>query len=1256
MNFKQRQQKLIKARQAVRLNLELPDGLPISGLANEIKELIQHNQVIIIAGETGSGKTTQLPKLCLALGLGIQGIVGHTQPRRIAAKSVATRIAEEIGTELGAAVGFKVRFTDKVAANTRLKLMTDGILLQELKTDYLLRQYDALIIDEAHERSLNIDFILGYVTKILPSRPDLKVIITSATLEVEKFAKHFNNAPVLTIPGNTYPVTVEYLPEGSFQAEDSIGEQSKATNYSRSLTKLNNLFNEQILFFINKALAAPGDILVFLSGEREIREVADFLLKQPFKHVEILTLFGRMDLSKQAAIFQQTGSMVRIILATNVAETSITVPNIKYVIDSGQARVSRYNYRSKIQRLLVEPISQASAKQRKGRCGRVSAGVCYRMYTEADLLSRDDYTTPEILRTNLAAVILQMQALKLGDIEQFAFIDSPDSRYIKDGVRLLKQLGALDSKGCINQTGRMLAKLPLDVRLAKVLLMANHYRSLSECLIIVSFLAGNSPKENPIDAREKARSVQQKFSDKNSDFISILKIWAFYQANKQQLSKAALRSLCKANFLSYKRMLEWEDLYQQLKQICLELNFSLNQQEGSYGAVHKAMLAGFLDHIGCLQDNKEYLGARGNKFLLHPSSFLAKKPPKWSVCFEIVLTSKVYARENALIEPEWIIELAPHLVNKTYFEPYYSSKFGCVMAKQNTSLYGILLEAGKRVRFETINPNLAREVFIQQALVEDNLTKEYPFLQHNRQLLAELDKVEDKLRDRSIIIEDSLIFEFYSTKLGQEVLSQATLEEWLQDNEKLLYLEKDFLINSPAKLDKAKLYPDRVKVKGLDLALTYKFEPGSEDDGVTYHIPVLLLNQLTTDDFAWLVPGFIEEKVVALLRSLPKQKRLSVSPALQFAQAFLSAQQFHTADLLDSLVAWGAHIGVKLFSSEFNLSNLAKHLLANFQVVDNKKNLLYKGRDLAEYCNKDKRKHFVHAANQETEFTQEGLTEWSFADIPIEFKLTRAAAGGKVYPALVDRQDSVAIQCFATAQEAVVNHVNGLTRLYTFYLGKELKYITKELKLLKKVMEAKRYEEVLAKVLFNIVQQLYVTEATRETGSSLTKLVRGKEEFLAKLSAKQHELMKFANQYIKSLEQVFTFCNKLQQRLMKVALVAQGSESIQDIEQQFNMLQQDILTADLRNLQRISVYLLALQKRLDKLPNPKDKILSFELLQLTKLYTELDLAKLSPEQRRLATEYRWALEEYRISLFAQPLKTLYPISQKRLLALYKKIQ
>ncbi|WP_256259243.1 ATP-dependent RNA helicase HrpA, partial [Burkholderia ubonensis] len=949
-----------------------PESLPVSGKRDEIARAIAGHQVVIVCGETGSGKTTQLPKICLELGRGLgaggTGLIGHTQPRRLAASSTGRRIAEELGTPFGEVVGYKVRFTDNLAPGASVKLMTDGILLAETQTDPLLKAYDTLIIDEAHERSLNIDFLLGYLKQILPKRPDLKLIVTSATIDADRFARHFGSderpAPVIEVSGRLYPVEMRYRPV----AEDRPAVKHAEGTASRDRVKTAREAERDLMDAIVDAVdelcrEGSGDVLVFLPGEREIREAAEALRKHHPPHTEILPLFARLSAAEQDKVFKPSNAR-RIVLATNVAETSLTVPGIRYVVDTGLARVKRYSYRNKVEQLQVESISQAAANQRAGRCGRVADGICIRLYEETDYQARPRFTDPEILRSSLASVILRMKSLHLTAIEMFPFLEPPPGRAIADGYQLLNELGAVDDDNALTPLGRELARLPLDPRVGRMILGARDQQALREVLIIASALSVQDPRDRPIDAQEQADQAHRRFADERSEFLQWLKIWAWFEeAVAHKKSNRQLIDACRQNFLSHLRLREWRDVHSQLLTVVREHGWRLNDAEATYEQIHLALMTGLLGNLGLKADDEpHYLGARGIKFFLWPGSALAKKAGRWVMAAELVETSRLYARCLAKIEPEWIEKVGAHLLKKALSEPHWEKRPAQVSAFERATLYGLPVYHRRRVAFGRQDPARARELFIRGALVEGEFDTKLAFFAHNRKLLADIEQLEHKSRRQDVLVDDELIYAFYDQALPEGIHTGAAFERWYRDEVKrggqpedklrLLYLSRDDLMRHEAAGVTTELFPKRATMAGVEMALTYHFEPGAPRDGVTLAVPLYALNQVDARRCEWLVPGMLKEKVQLLLKSLPQKLRRHCVPLPEFAAGFverMGRERFGAGGLVEALIAdVRAQTQVMMKTGDFKLETLPAHLFMNFKVIDEHGRQLAMGRNLAQ--------------------------------------------------------------------------------------------------------------------------------------------------------------------------------------------------------------------------------------------------------------------------------------------------------------------
>ena len=1230
-------------KSAVQHPIVFPESLPVSQRKAEIEKLLSEHQVIVVAGETGSGKTTQLPKMCLELGLGNLGTIGHTQPRRIAARSVAARIAEELQTELGDLVGYKVRFNDQISDNTQIKLMTDGILLAEIQTDRFLNQYSCLIIDEAHERSLNNDFILGYLKQLLPRRPDLKVIITSATIDVERFSKHFNNAPIIEVSGRTYPVEVRYRP---------VAEEDDQDQLQGILNAVDELQAE-----------GRGDILIFMNGEREIRDTAEALQKQNLKHTEILPLFARLSAQEQNKIFHPS-SLNRIVLATNVAETSLTVPGIKYVIDPGTARISRYSYRTKVQRLPIEPISQASANQRKGRCGRVSEGICIRLYSEEDFSNRPEFTDPEILRTNLASVILQMTALGLDDIEAFPFVDAPDKRHIQDGVKLLEELGAFETvqtksgeKRRLTTIGRQLAQIPVDPRLAKMLLSAVDFGSVYEVMIIVSALSIQDPRERPTEKQQASDEKHRRFADKKSDFLAFLNLWNYVQEQQKELTKNQFRRQCQKDFLNYLRIREWQDIYQQIRLAVREMGLPINSEKAEYQQIHTALLSGLLSHIGLKEAEKQqYLGARNAHFAIFPNSVLFKKQPKWVMAAELVETSKLWVRMVAEIEPEWIEPLAEHLTKKSYSEPRWSKSRGAVIADEKVSLYGVPIVSARPVNYGTIDPRVSREIFIQSALVEGDWNTKHKFFKQNQQLIREVEELEHKSRRRDILVDERTLFEFYDQRIGTDVVSQKHFDTWWKKVEKqdpeLLNFERSFLINDDAEQVSKLDFPNFWHQGNLKLKLTYQFEPGTDADGVTVHIPLPLLNQVEMTGFDWQIPGLREELVIALIKSLPKSYRRNFVPAPNYAQAFLGRSVPLEKPLLDTLIYELRRMtGVTVEAEHWHWEQIPSHLKMTFRVVDEN------GKKIAESMNLDELKFSLKDRVQESisavaddGIEQSGLHIWSFAELPQCYEQKQRGFSVKAFPAIVDEKDAVGIKLFETEFEQAVAMQQGLRRLLLLNVPSPIKYLHEKLPNKAKLG---LYFTPFGRVL-ELIDDC-IACAVDKLIADFGGFVWNEEGFDKLRDFVRENVNEVTVDIAQKVEQILTLTHQLNQRL-KGKMDFTMAFALSDMKSQISGLiyQGFVQKSGYARLPDLLRYLQAIDKRMDKLTQDvnRDRAAMLRVEQVQQAYQQL-LAKL-PKSKPISdevAEIRYMIEELRVSLFAQQLGTKYQVSDKRVLNL-----
>lgn len=1232
---------VVQTRASTNITIDYPEILPVSQKKDDIAEAIANNQVVIVAGETGSGKTTQLPKICLELGLGKYGLIGHTQPRRLAARSVAARIAEETKTQMGSAVGYKVRFTDQVSEQTQIKLMTDGILLAEIQHDRFLTQYDTIIIDEAHERSLNIDFILGYLKQLLPRRPDLKVIITSATIDPERFSKHFNNAPIIEVSGRTYPVDVRYRP--LVQDDDSDRDELQGI-----IEAVDELCNEGL-----------GDILIFMNGEREIRDTADALSKHKLRDTEIVPLYARLSAGEQNKIFQPHAGR-RIVLSTNVAETSLTVPGIKYVIDPGTARISRYSYRTKVQRLPIEPISQASANQRKGRCGRVEAGICVRLYSEDDFISRPEFTDPEILRTNLASVILQMTALGLGDIAAFPFVEAPDKRNIQDGVRLLEELGAINPqienpKKRLTEIGKQLSRLPIDPRLARMVLDAPKYGCLKEVMVITSALSIQDPRERPSEKKQSADDKHRRFFHEDSDFMTFVNLWDYLKKQQKELSSNQFRKQCKQDFLNYLRVREWQDIYLQLHQSMRELGFKLNDEPGSYHGVHVSILTGLLSHIGTKDPEKsEYQGARNARFSIFPASGQFKKQPKWVIAAELVETSKLWAREVAKIQPEWIEPLAAHLIKRSYSEPHWSKKRAAVMAYEKVTLFGMPIVAKRLVNYGSIDSTLSREIFIRSALVEGEWETKHAFFKKNRQLLREVEELEHKSRRRDILVDDEELFQFYDQRVGTEVVSGRHFDTWWKkasrSTPELLNFEKEKLFKGDASHITELDYPNFWHQNGVKLKLSYQFEPGENSDGVTVHIPLPVLNQIEPDGFDWQIPGLRHELIVSLIKCLPKTLRKNFVPAPNYADAFLARVTALEMPLLDALEKELRRMtGVEILRDDWNLEQIPAHLKMTFRAVDHRNRKLKENTDLYEL--KDSLKEKVKETLSQVaddDIEQKDLHTWSFGELPKVYQQKKGGFDVKAYPALVDTKDSVSIQLFETQEEQVSAMKQGQRRLILLNVPSPIKYLHEKLPNKSKLgLYFNPYGKVLD--LIDDCIACGVDKLVEEKGG----LAWSSDEFESLKEFVRAELGDTVVEVAKQVEQILTTAFAINKKL-KGKIDFTMAFALSDIKAQVEGLIYKGFATECgwKKLADIHRYLKAIERRLEKLPvDPnKDRLHMLKIESVTNRYKEL-LNKIPkgvsvPENVK---EIRWMLEELRVSYFAQQLGTPYPVSDKRVL-------
>lgn len=1318
-------------------HISYPAELPVSERREDLMAAIAANQVTIIAGETGSGKTTQIPKMCLELGLGENGLIGHTQPRRLAARTVAERIAEELGVEIGQEVGFQVRFTGEVSRSTKVKLMTDGILLAEIQRDKLLRKYNAIIIDEAHERSLNIDFILGYLKRILPQRPDLKIIITSATIDPERFAKHFGTeeepSPIIEVSGRTFPVEIRYRPlsqpaggvPGSGDDDEAVAASDDELEEDRDpLDAVCDAVDEL-------ALEAPGDILIFFSGEREIRDAAEALnariqSNRRLAGTEVLPLFARLSLQEQHKVFHP-GSKRRIVLATNVAETSLTVPGIKYVVDTGTARISRYSHRTKVQRLPIERVSQASANQRSGRCGRVSDGIAIRLYSEDDFESRPQFTDPEILRTNLAAVILQMTAMGVArgpkDVENFPFVEPPDSRAINDGVTLLRELGALSAArpqgaagaaagrngGGLTAVGQKLAQLPVDPRLGRMIVEAGKRGCVREVMILAAALTIQDPRERPTDKQQLAAEKHARFRDENSDFTGFLNLWNYLQEKQQELSSTAFRRLCRAEYINYLRVREWQDLFAQLRQLARPLGISLDNKRladpvGNHEGIHISLLSGLLSHIGILDERKrEYAGARGSRFAIFPGSALFKKSPTFVMAAELVETSRLWARVAAKFDPLWAEQVAPDLVKRSYSEPHWSKKMGSVMAHEKVTLYGVPIIPSRRINYGKVDPELCRELFIRHALVEGDWQTHHKFFHRNRALLQEIEELEARMRRRDILVDDETLFEFYDARIGKDVVSERHFDKWWkearQQDPALLDFDQSLLISEDADALDDSAYPKTWLHKGFELPLSYEFHPvapGSPpnpSDGVTAEVPVLFLNQLDDAAFRWLIPGQRVELVTALIKSLPKQVRKNFVPAPDVARqavAALEADFDPTADDLEpSLELVLRRIrGQVIPPGSWNWDAVPAHLRVSFRVVDAQGKVLDEGKDLAALQERlapatrraiaeslgatpvttapkgaQGRKSAEAPKNTGT-FTSSpngavapgfaekaGLTDWTFGTVQRQVQGMVKGHTVTGYPALVDEGTSVALRLFQTPSEQEQAMRGGVIRLLALKVPAPDRYVLEHLNNTEKLTFSQNphgsVSALIADCALAAIDKLTPAELPWDEAS-----------FKALYEQVRAELIDTVFTVTAVVERILASTRRIEKQLKGTTSLALIS-ALNDVKSQLEQLVFPgfVARTGYAQLSQLPRYLAAIEKRLEKLPgNVQRDALHMAAVQALEDDYDDAVSALLPGRRAGAelTQVRWMIEELRVSFFAVELGTAYSVSEKRIRAVLNK--
>ncbi|WP_404377989.1 ATP-dependent RNA helicase HrpA [Vreelandella aquamarina] len=1252
---------LLAQREALRVMLDYPAELPVVERREDILAAIRDHQVVVVAGETGSGKTTQLPKICLELGRGRKGVIGHTQPRRLAARSVAGRLAEELSVPLGEQVGYQVRFNDQSSPSTLVKLMTDGILLAETQHDPLLLRYDTLIIDEAHERSLNIDFLLGYLKRLLPKRPDLKVIITSATIDVERFAAHFGTpkapAPVVEVSGRTFPVEVHYRP--LVRSEEDEEDRTLQEGILHAVREVETIEREK------GWLHGPRDVLVFLPGEREIRETADTLRRADLKGTEILPLYARLSNEEQNRVFAPHRGR-RIVLATNVAETSLTVPGIRYVIDPGLVRISRYSYRAKIQRLPIEPVSQASANQRKGRCGRIAEGVCIRLYDEEDFLSRPAFTDPEIQRTNLASVILSMLALRLGSIEEFPFVDPPDSRFVKDGFRLLFELGAVNEKHQLTPLGRKLAKLPIDPRLARMVLAGAERGSLRDVLIVVSALAIQDPRDRPADKRQAADQAHQRWHDPDSDFVALLNLWHGIENARETLSGNQLRRWCREHYINYLRMREWHDTFRQLRQLLRDMDIDVpappprdeseseeqakQARRKTSGKLHQALLSGLLSNLGTLLENREYLGARNRKFMIHPGSGLAKKTPKWVMAFELIETTKLFARTVAKIDPQWIEPQAQHLVKRSYSEPHWEMKRAQVVAFEQVTLFGLPIVARRRVHYGPIAPQESRELFIRRALVEGEFQTKGEFFAHNRALIEEVEALEDRARRRDILVDEETLFAFYDERIPTDIVNGKGFEHWRKQAERrdpaLLKFDIDALKARDARDVTQAQYPDHLTLAGVAYPVSYHFDPDADDDGVTLTVPAAMLPQLPVHALEWLVPGLLREKCIALLKSLPKSIRRQVVPIPDWVDAALETLVPDDRPLTEALGEFiRRRTGTRVHPDDWRFDLLPPHLTMNVKVVDHAGKPLGQGRDVRAL-----ERRFEEAASAGAQALADQASQAPILDelpespLPESRVTTQAGIRVEAYPALVAEANSFKVALFDHPAKAAAAHQDGVARLA---IAKQ----PEQVKAIKRLPGVEKCALLFAKVGSKqaLVDDLLLAVFTQVVATQ--PLPRSANELAERLKATESELVPYATSLLARIEEALKghlAVTKVLKGKLNFALALVYS----DVSAQMQRLVYPGFIRDAGEwLSEYPRYTEAALIRLEKAARERgrDQMMMQEVQALEARFD----ARRKSERRGDAEDpelvaFGWWIQELRVSLFAQQLGTQMPVSVKRL--------
>jgi len=1221
----------VERLRALPLKLEFDPVLPITAHREEIAKAMASHQLIVVCGATGSGKTTQLPKMCIEAGRGSFGLIGHTQPRRIAARALANRLAAELGTNVGAAVGYQVRFNDRTGPDTRVKLMTDGILLRELEHDRLLRRYDTLIIDEAHERSLNIDFLLGVLQGILPQRPELRVIITSATIDPQRFAEFYGGAPIIEVSGRSYPVEVRYRPLLGEEAEDEL---TLAEGVVAAVRELDH--DER------------GDVLVFLPGEKHIRDVDQALTKAKLHHTEIVPLFARLSTREQERVFERHSAR-RVVLATNVAETSLTVPGIRHVIDSGLARISRYSVRGKVQRLPIEPIAQASADQRKGRCGRESPGICIRLFDETDFTNRPQFTSPEILRTNLASVILQMATLGLGEPEDFPFVDPPDTRLINDGYRLLQELKAVDDERRVTSLGRKVASIPVDPRLARMLIAADHHRCVSEMLVIAAFLASQDPRERPADAQQQADQRHAAYADPRSDFMTVVKLWTLFNEQQDALSANQLRKWCRENFLSYIRLREWKELHRQLGETVEDLELKLNATAADYADLHQAVLTGFLGGIGALDERREYEGARGTRFIVAPGTPLAARPPKWIVAASLMETTRLYARMVAAVEPQWIEAAGAHLIKRSYSEPHWVPERGFVAAFESTALYGLTLASRRRVNFGNVEPEQAKQIFVREALVEGRTEFRAAFLDTNRALRRDVEALEAKIRRRDVLVDEQAIVDFYMARLPADVSSIATLQRWLKSPQSrngaaLVMTQADLMRRNASEISGAD-YPDSLDVAGNALPLQYKFEPTAVDDGITITVPEPLVPELSAANLAWLVPGWRLEKITAVLRALPKNLRKAVVPVPEYAARALEEVETNL-EFPTALARWLTRVtGTSVDAQAIADLVVPDYLQMNVRIANLQGLQIAQGRNLVALRRnvREKTTPTVSAAST----PGKTFRSWDFGELASEQLVERRGLKFTVYPTLRDRGDSVEVAEAKSRVEADTMLRAGVLRLAMLALPEQYKYARKRF--------ADTRELVLLGQGFNTDKPLAVGLTERVFAECFfatdVPLPRSAQAFQALLDRCRAEFGAAVDRVGSQALETLKEGRRAREKLASLAGPA-FKAAVDDVHAQLAVLLPKEFPSRVPPLlwPHEVRYLRALNRRLDKVAGnaKKDAEAMGKAAPFAAALRQLLASHKGHEPRPEVERLQWMIEEFRVSLFAQDLKTAVPVSDKRL--------